>query len=273
MSPLQFDGPNTEAMLEFARAGMPYDVLSMAMGGAAAPMTLAGTLTIVNAEVLAGLTLCELVNPGCPVLYGSVATIMDMKVGTPALGAPERALLSSAAVQLAHHYRLPSLVGGISTDAKLPGEQAMFEKTMTGLAPVLAGSDIVFGPAVLNSARTYSVEQLVLDDEIAASLLRIQRGIGVDEDALALDLIDRIGPGGGFIGTRHTLEHVKKDVWMPDLLDRSSGGVGSRFRGGDMGTRAKEKVQQILDEHRADPLEGEQKQEIRRILSDAAALA
>ena len=154
VSPLQFDVANTEAMIEFARAGMPYDVLSMAMGGGTSPITLAGQLAVINAEVLTGLTLCQLVNPGCPVTYGSVASTMDMRTSVLALGAPERAVLNAAVVQMARHYRIPSLVGGISTDGKLPGDQAMFEKVMTGLPVVLAGADVVFGPSMLSSANS-----------------------------------------------------------------------------------------------------------------------
>jgi len=269
VSPLQFDKANTEAMVESARAGMPYDVLSMAMGGGTAPVTLAGELALINAEVLAGIAICQLFAPGCPVIYGSVASVMDMRTGILALGAPERALINVAVVQLAHHYEIPCLVGGISTDAKLPGDQAMYEKTMTGLPPVLAGSDIIFGPAVLSSAITYSVEQLVIDDEVAGALLRIKRGIDVDDESLALNLVDKIGPGGGFIGTRHTMEHTKKDIWRPVLSDRNIYDSWLKLGAKDMRAKAKERVAGILEEHDVPPLEKEQKRDIDRILQDA----
>jgi len=269
VSPLQFDKANTEAMVEAAKAGMPYDVLSMAMGGGTAPVTLAGELALINAEVLAGIAICQLFAPGCPVIYGSVASVMDMRTGILALGAPERALINVAVVQLAQHYQIPSLVGGISTDAKVPGDQAMFEKTMTGLPPVLAGCDIVFGPAVLSSATTYSLEQLVVDDEVASALLRIKRGIDVDDESLALSLVDKIGPGGGFIGTRHTLEHTKKDIWRPVLSDRNIYDNWLKLGAKDMHARAKERVAGILKDHDVPPLEKEQKRDIDRILQDA----
>ena len=266
VSPLQFDGPNTEAMVECARAGMPYDVLSMAMGGGTSPITLAGELAVINAEVLTGVAICELVNPGCPVIYGSVASTMDMRTGVLALGAPERAVLSAAVVQMARHYGIPSLVGGISTDGKVPGDQAMFEKVMTGMAPVMAGADMVFGPAMLSSATTYSVEQLVMDDEVAGALARVRQGMQVDDESLALSLIDKAGPGGEFIGTRHTLEHFKNEIWMPRLADRNIAdrwlGLGAK----DMRVKAKEKVLQILAEHFVRPLEAEQRKEIELVI-------
>lgn len=269
VSPLQFDRANTEAMLECARAGVPYDVMSMAMGGGTAPMTLAGLLAMVHAEVLAGIALCELARPGSPVIYGSVASVMDMRTGILSLGAPERAVVNAAVVQMAHHTGVPSLVGGISTDAKTPGDQAMFEKVLTGLPPVLAGSDAVFGPAVLSSATTYSVEQLVADDEVAGALLRVKRGMVVDPETLALELIDRTGPGGGFMGSRHTLEHMRKDIWMPELSDRNVFDNWVRLGSKDMRERAREKAMRILAEHEVEPLEKEQEAEIGKILSGA----
>ena len=272
VSPLQFDRMNTEAMLEFARAGMPFDVLSMAMGGGTAPITLAGELAIINAEVLTGIALCELVNPGTPVMYGSVASVMDMRTGILALGAPERAILNVGVVQMAHHYGLPCIVGGISTDAKMPGDQSLFEKTMTGLPPVLAGSDIVFGPAVLSSATTYSLEQFVIDNEVAGAMLRIKKGMEATKDDLAVDLIEAVGPGGQFIGTRHTMEHLKTDVWRPELADRNIHENWVKQGSKDMRAKARERALEILEKHQVRPLDPEQKKEIDGVLKESARL-
>jgi len=267
VAPLQFDKANTEAMVEMAKAGIPYDVLSMAMSGASAPMSPAGTLAIVNAEVLAGTAICQLLNPGCPVIYGSVASIMDMRTGVMALGAPERPIINSCVVQLAHHYGLPSLVGGLSTDGKLPGEQVLMEKVMTGLPPLLAGSDVVFGPGLLCSATTYSIEQLVIDNEVAGALARIKGGLEVDADSIALEAIEKAGPGGGFLGMRHTLDHLKTDVWMPELIDRNVYDNWFRLGAKDMRAKAKEKVVLILRDHRTKPLDKEQIEDIKKIMN------
>lgn len=272
VSPLQFDRANTEAMLELARAGMPYDVLSMAMGGATSPITLAGQLAVVNAEVLAGLTICQSASPGCPIIYGSVASTMDMRTGVLALGAPERAVLNSAVTQMAKHYAIPSLVGGMSTDGKLPGDQSMFEKAMTALPPVLAGVDILFGPAMLSSATTYSAEQLVIDDEIAGALSQIRSGMSVDDETLALDMVEAKGPGGSFIGTKHTLNHLRKDVWLPSLADRNIAENWERLGAKDMRAKARETVAGILSEHSVQPLEPEQMKEIGSIMDVARRL-
>jgi trimethylamine--corrinoid protein Co-methyltransferase len=270
VAPLQFDRANTEAMVEMANAGIPYDVLSMAMSGASAPMSIAGTLAIVNAEVLAGTAICQLFNPGCPIIYGSVASIMDMRTGVMALGAPERPIINSCVVQLAHHYGLPSLVGGISTDGKLPGEQAMMEKVMTGLPPLLAGSDVVFGAGLLCSATTYSVEQLVIDNEVVGALSRIKNGLLTDVDSIALDEIGKAGPGGSFLGRRHTLEHLRKDVWAPELIDRNIYDNWFRLGAKDMRAKAREKVAQILRDHETKPLDEDQAKDIHRIMEECS---
>jgi len=270
VSPLQFDRANTEAMVECAKAGMPFDVLSMAMGGGTAPITLAGELTVIHAEVLAGVTMCQLAGPGCPVIYGSVASVMDMRTGILALGAPERAVLNSAVVQMAHHHGLPCLVGGISTDGKVPGEQVMMEKIMTGLPAVLAGADIVFGPAVLSSATTYSVEQLVVDDEAAGAMLRIRKGMDTSPESLALELVEKVGPGGGYIGTRHTMKHSRKSVWIPELTDRTIYENWVKAGSKDLRQRARDKIDRILAEHRTLDLEKEQRKDIGEVLRRAS---
>jgi len=270
VSPLQFDRANTEAMVECARAGMPYDVLSMAMAGASSPMTLAGTLTMINAEVLAGTTICELLNPGTPVIYGSVASIMDMRTGVMALGAPERPILNGAVAQMAHSYGLPSLVGGMSTDGKRPGPQTMMEKAITGLAPALAGSDVVFGAGLLDSATTYSPEQLVIDNELAGAIARVRNGMSAGAEDIAQELIEKIGPGGSFLGTRHTMVHMRKSIWMPELCDRNIYGNWLRQGAKDMREKARERAREILGRHTVRSLEAEQKQEIEKILSEAS---
>ena len=262
VSPLQFDRANTESMVECAKAGMPYTVLSMAMAGASSPMSLAGTLALINAEVLAGATICQLINPGTPVIYGSVSSIMDMRTGVMALGAPERPVINTAVVEIAQSYGMPVWVGGMSTDGKKPGEQTMMEKVMTGLPPLLAGADILFGSALLSSAVVYSPEQLVIDNEVAGALDRVRRGTRIDSETVALDAISKAGPGGSFLGMRQTLDYFKSDVWMPRLIDRNVYDHWQRIGEPDMRSGARERAEKILEEHSAKPLEKEQKKEI-----------
>lgn len=269
VSPLQYDKANTEAMLECVKAGMPFDIMSMAMAGGTAPVTLAGELALITAEVVAGVTLCQLVCPGAPVIFGSVASVMDMRSGILALGAPERALLNSAVVQVAHSLGLPSLVGGLSTDSKRSGDQAMLEKALTCLPPVLAGSDVVFGPGVLSSATTYSLDQMVIDCEAIGAIKRIAKGFSVHDEALALDVIDGVGPGGWYMSSRHTQKYMRNELWMPQISDRSTEESWRTRASKDMRANAHQRTIEMLNDHVVRPLDEDQQRAIDNIIARA----
>jgi len=269
ISPLQHSKEDTECLIEFAKFGLPFLVLSMAMGGGTAPLTIAGELVVINAEVLSGIALVQLVNPGTPVFYGSVSSTMDMKTGKLALGAPERPLINSGCVQLARYYRVPSWVGACSTDAKAPGPQAMFEKIMTVIIPVLAGANLIFGPAILDSGKTYSFEQLVLDNEIIGAVYRILEGVNVNAESLALEVIEKVGIGGHYLAQKHTSDHVLSDQWRPTLLDRGTRGDWVKAGSKDMCELARERAKKILSSHEVEPLEKDVKEEIWKILKKA----
>ena len=273
VSPLQLDRPSTEAMVECAKAGMPFTALSAAMAGESSPMPLAGTLALLNAEILASAVTCQLFNPGTPVIYGSASSIMDMRTGVMALGAPERAIINTSTVELAHHYGMPSWSSGLTTDAKMPGDQAMMEKVMTCLPLLLAGSDIIIGPAMLSSAMMYSPEQLVVDNETVGALRRIKKGMAVDSKTIALESIRQAGPGGAFLGMRQTLEFFRSDVWIPALTDRN---VFENWKKGgerDLRDSAKEMVRSILSNHTPQELDAERRREIDGVMKELGGMS
>jgi trimethylamine--corrinoid protein Co-methyltransferase len=138
----------------------------------------------------------------------------------------------------------------------------MMEKVMTGLPPLLAGTDILFGAALLSSAVVYSPEQLVIDNEVAGALDRVRKGAKIDSETIALDAIKKAGPGGDFLRMRQTLDYFKTDVWMPRLIDRNVYDNWQRIGRPDMRSIAREMAKKILEEHSAKPLEDEQKKEI-----------
>lgn len=269
ISPLQHSKEDTETLIEYAKFGLPFFILSMAMGGGTAPLTIAGELVVVNAEVLSGIALVQLVNPGTPVLYGSVSSTMDMKTGKLALGAPERPLINSGCVQLARYYGIPSWIGACSTDAKTPGPQAMFEKVMTAIIPMLAGANLIYGPAILDSGKTYSFEQLVLDNEIIGAVYRILEGVDVNAESLALEVIEKVGIGGHYLAQKHTCDHVLSDQWRPTLLDRGTRGDWVKAGSKDICEVARERAKKILSTHEVEPLEKDVKEEIWKILKKA----
>ena len=274
ISPLQYDLHGLRAIMEYAKANVPVCIYSMAMGGGTAPVTIAGELTVINAEFLAGLVLLQKLNPGCPVIYGTVASVMDLKTGVLPLGAPERPILQIGVVSLARYYGVPhGMISAGHADAKIPGSQAGFEKAITALPVVLAGTELILGAGALDSANTYSYEQLVIDDEIWGALLRIQKGFEVNDETIAEDLIEKVGVGKHFIGEKHTLTHLRTEQWYPRLYSRvkkSEDILSPEILGKtDLAMVARQKAKDILKSHEVKPLEKEAQRKIRAVVVEA----
>ena len=219
-SPLSFTPENVECMLAFAKSGIPVLVLSMCMGGVSAPATLWGQVLIVNAEVLGGITLLQKFYPRTPVLYGSVSSVFDMKTAILALGAPERGILNGICGEVARRYGIPSVLGGLSTDSKELDEQAGFEKALT-LLPLMGKASLVYGMGVMDSANTYSLEQLIIDDEMISAIRRVHEGVLPNMLAEELPLVEEIGWSGNYMISDHTLKHYL-EYWRPALMTRKS---------------------------------------------------
>jgi len=222
MSPLQMINLQLEGMFAFAEYRQPIAMSPEAMAGATAPVTLAGLLAQQNAEILAHVTLAQIISPGTPVLYGSVSTILDMATANVALGAIESSMITAAAAQLARHYGLPCRAVGGATDAKVVDLQCALERATTLLPAVLAGVHFITCGGTLESTMTESHPLLVLDDELCARALRLARGIDVDEERLALDLIKQIGWDGHYLDQIHTAQHYRREQLLPKLLRRDN---------------------------------------------------
>lgn len=256
LSPLQLDGGSTEGALVLARAGIPISFYGMPQAGITGPVTLAGSLIVNNAEVLAGLTMAQLAAPGSPFMYGTGGAAFDMKTMTWAGGSPERALISSGAGELAHRYGFPILCGGIVASAKVPGAQSCYEKMSSGLPQFLSGCDMIAGLGLLDDVTMLSYEQMVIDDEMARIMGRLAAGIVVDDDHMAMDLIKKVGPGGSFLGHRHTMQWLYKEHFIPDITDRRTGEAWEADGSKSAVARARAKAERIMKEHEVQPLPG-----------------
>ena len=166
VAPLHHDRDQMEGALEFARYGLPIDVTSEPQAGATSPVTLAGLLAQQTADVISGITIIQLANPGNPVWYGTCGSIMDMRVGRIAIGAVEMGLINVASAQIAHFYDIPCRGTASATDSKLLDIQAGYEKTLVLTMAVLGGVNKIFYPGTMEGALTVSKESLVMDDEI-----------------------------------------------------------------------------------------------------------
>ena len=269
ISPLQHSEKLTEALMVYAKYKQPVIVAPEAQAGATAPVTLAGLLAQQNAEVLSGIVIAELVNPGAPVLFGTVSTIMDMKTGNLAYGAIEAGLINVATAQLAHYYGLPSRGTGSGTESKIPDIQAGFEKAMTLMMAALAGLNFIFNAAgTLESTLTASYEQAVIDNEICGMVSRALRGIKISNETLAIDVIERVGPGGQFLDQRHTLEYLKKEHYLPTIINRQKRERWEKAGSKDLREIAREEAKRILKEHQPEPLDRDIEEELKKVVKE-----
>lgn len=271
VAPLHHDRDQTEGVLEFTKYGLPIDVTSEPQAGATSPVTLAGLLAQQTADVISGITIIQLANPGNPVWYGTCGSIMDMRVGHIAIGAIEMGLINVASAQIAHFYDIPCRGTASATDSKLLDFQAGYEKATVLTMAALGGVNKVFYPGTMEGALTISKESLVLDDEIIGELYRVLEGVNVNEKTLALDVIDRVGPGGHFLSQRHTMQFLEGEHFLPALSDRRTREKWEEAGSKGMADHAHERMERILAEHQVDPLPAEVEAELERIVREVEA--
>jgi len=256
-TPLQIEGEGLDAGFEAADAGLPICFYVMPGPGSTGPATLAGSVALAVAEALAGNTVFQINRPGTAFVFSCGIAPMDMKTSTRAGGSPEHGLTSAAYSQMAHHFGFPSLVGGFVTTAKEPDEQAAYEKFSSAVTPILAGADMIAGIGLLEDCRTVWLEQLVIDSEMARIIGRMAQGIEVDDDTIALDVINKVGIGKDFLGQRHTLEHFRTEHFIPIVTDRSSYDTWKAKGSKTMLDRAGDEVRRIFREHTVEPVRSE----------------
>jgi len=253
VSPLQHDEEATNVLIEISKQGIPVLYGSAVQSAATGPITLAGTLATANAEVLVGLVLSQLVRRGTPFIHGVISTIIDSHSGVMCYGAPEFALINAMAAQLTRWYGIPFFGTGGTTDSKTVDEQAVCEAMMTALPAALVGTNLIHDIGYIESGLTGSFEMLVIGNEIADMCRRIARGVTVDDETLALDTIGDVGPGGHFLGKKHTLKHLDEH-WKPKLMDRNTYEAWKKSGAKDMVVKARETVTELLREHNPEPL-------------------
>ena len=270
IDPLGNDAVSLEAALVAAEAGVPVGFLSLTLAGASAPATMAGNLVVNLAAVIAGTVLLQLAYPGAPVFLAGAPSVMDRKSGGYTGGSPEDYVLAAAATQLAHHYGLAVNMGTMASGAKEPGWQAAVDDALSTLASVDAGAEMMSGCGLLDGSRTLSYAHLLMEAEIYGIVRKVAAGIEVNDDTLALDVIERVGPGGTYLGEKHTREHMK-DVWRPGVWDRTP--YDAWLAAGRRGAleNAEERARGILRTHTPEPLADEVRAELRRLVEAADA--
>jgi len=264
ITPLRYEEGDIEAAVMFARAGLPVVHLSMAISGSVCPVSLAGTIALVNAENLAGFFISQTAAAGAPVLYSSESGPMDMRTGVFLSGSTEGSLINAAGCQMARRYGIPSQVGGTAASGTVPGYEVGYQKAFSGLLPALAGADQVVGIGGFDRSGCESAEQIVMDCELWRNVLRACRGIRIDKEMLAFEAIARVGPGGYFMKDIHTLKHFKSEILIPKIAMRPAS-PGSREE--PIREAARLEVKKILSEHRPPPLDKSVVQSVKDLLA------
>jgi trimethylamine--corrinoid protein Co-methyltransferase len=271
ISPLLFAQEPTSKLLFCAEKGIPCIFMSGMIGGATGPVTSAGSLALANAESLMGVLLSQLKREGAPVISGGGILTMDMSSAVASYGAPEFMLSSCALVEIAQYYGLPAWGYAGCSDSKVFDEQAAADAAQWVLLAALSGANLVHDVGYLESGLTSSFDMLVFTNEMIGKTKHLLCGIPVNAESLALDVIDRVGPGGEFLSDLHTLQHFRGN-WFPTLEDRTNLEDWEARGCQDMRSRVRTRVQALLAEHQPQsPLCREVDEALQCILADADA--
>jgi trimethylamine--corrinoid protein Co-methyltransferase len=240
-----------QKLMYLAERGLPSMYIPVCYGGLTAPMTLAGTVATTNAGVLVGIVIAQLVREGVPVIVpGWGARTINMRTAATAyFTADDKGLMAA----MAHYYGLPMFGYGGFSDAKVVDAQAGLEAATSLTFAALSGANLIHDVAYLEAGLSGSLAQLVVCDEVIGWLSHALRGIEIDEETLALDVIDRKGPEGGFLDDEHTLRHFR-ERWRPKLLDQSLYKQWTSAGSKSLAERASERVDELLAVHKCDPL-------------------
>jgi len=254
-SPLVFQKDKLVLFREAASQGFPCMVISMPSAGGTAPVTLAGAIVIQTAEDLMGIVLGQAIRPGLSMSVGIRVGLMDLRFGVFTCGAPEYGLVQAATTQLFKQLYGFSVDAGWSvSDSKILDEQVGYEKAFTWLLCVMTGADMVSGMGAIEFGLTQSCAQLVIDNELLNMVRRVHRGVGIDMERLATELIDKVGIGGNFVGERFTLKHIKTEQMMPKVSDRRPRRRWEERGRKDIVERAREIAKRLIREHESEYL-------------------
>lgn len=223
LSPLQFSEEMAGSLIELSKAGQASVIASLIMAGSSGPVTLVSVLALQNAEILAGITLAQLVNPGVPVIYGSTSSAMDMKTGGLSIGCPELSQMVSFTAQMARFYNLPSRSGGGLTDAHIPDGQAGIESAIALVTAIRSGINFVLHSAgILGSYISMSFEKFLVDEEICGSALKLIKPVEISDETVDAETIKRVGIGGQYLTQPKTFQLCRTEFYLTDLMNRQN---------------------------------------------------
>ncbi len=241
VSPLHQERYGMDLALTLAAAGIPVSFYPMPIVGATAPATLAGAAVVANAEMLSATIVTQLAHPGAKIIHGGGPTTMNMSTGAYGSNAPEALLLRAAIGQIADYYGMPSWFGSGATLAKTPGSQSAGENTLAMLMAYLNGADVTFGTGLLDGSRMLCLENIAIDDEVMSVVKRLLRGVTVNAETLAVELIKEMACSGSYLTANHTRRHAH-ELWREALGEDRPHQIGHDGGAPSTVARARERV-------------------------------
>lgn len=262
--PLGHDGGSLEAALIAAEHGVPTGFMTMTACMTTGPATMAGTLAVGNAEVIAATALLQLAYPGAPVFYAAAQTASDPRLGVYTGGGPEDFLFGAATNVLADFYNIPLSMGSFATGAKEPNWQAGLEGSLSTFMASVVMSDMLLGCGFLHGSRIWSYAEMMMDCEIFSIIEKMMHGIEVNAETLALEAVAAVGPGGHYLAQKHTRNHMR-EIFLPQFLDRRPY-TQWEDKKDDARDWAVNKARKILKEHKPDLLDGRISKEFEKVI-------
>lgn len=263
VTPLQLTNVMTESLFQFVKNRQPVVIGSLAQAGSTSPVTLAGSMAISNAEILAGIALCQMISPGTPVVYGCETTAADMRGGATAIGSPEGAICYNLTGKLADFYGIPSRAGGCLSDAKKVDAQAGYESMMTYMACRDANINFMIHAAgIMDAYASMSYEKLIVDFEVIDYISRYHRWFDINEETIPEDLIDEVGQDGVYLTEEHTFEYCRIEPLTPAISVRGTAAEPGKA----LENNIQKKIDTMLGEYTRPALDADVLQKLDQIL-------
>jgi trimethylamine--corrinoid protein Co-methyltransferase len=270
-APLRWSDVTSQNLVDCARYSIPVEYVSMPLSGFVAPVTLVGTLVQHTAETLSGVVISQLSNPGTPVVYGGSPAIFDVRYETTPMGAPETMMVDCAYNEIGKYLGLPTQAYMALSDAKLLDAQAGLETSMGATLAALAGINSVSGPGMLDFESCFSLEKLVLDNEICGMALRLVAGITPRDDFPALPHFEELLKEQHLLISAHTRQYLRDEHYFPGpAIDRANRSRWQEEGGLTLGERAHREVNRLIGAYQPSGLSDDVKRELTRLMSDEA---
>lgn len=266
VTPLVHEFDALDIAMLMAENNLPAVYTPAPQAGVTAPATLAGTIVVSLCESLSGLVIHQTVREGAPFIMGGVITIMDMASTQITYGSPEFMLMAAGLSEMAHYYRIPMFSTAGCSDAKACDGQHALEISQNILMAALSGGNLIHDVGYIESGMCTSLQSLVIADEVIGQVKRLIRGIEVNENTLALDVIAQVGPGGNFIAEEHTFGNFRKEWFFPELINRRRYQDWEAAGKPTMADNAQKKLLDIIENHHPKPLDEKVQGKLRSIV-------